>query len=73
MKKLRFYLRKKPHAVITWPAIACFIAFIFNLISALKNGTIDSIELHQLLSDAQGFETVVFVGIMIVLSYFKRK
>ncbi len=38
----------------------------------MKDGTIDSAELHQLLSTADGFETVVLFMVMLVLRDKKK-
>ena len=67
MNRLRKYLKKKPHVALTVPALLCFITFLTNLVAALKDGNIDSNEFHQLLSTADGFETVVIVIMMFVL------
>jgi len=72
MDKLRKYLKEKPHLAISVPALLCFMTFITNLIAALKDGNIDSSELHQLLSTADGFETVVLFALMLALKD-KRK
>ncbi len=67
MKKLKKYVRKKPHLILTIPTVLCFISFITNFISAIKDGHIDQNELHELLSSADGFETVVLVLIMLFI------
>lgn len=72
---MRFIYRKikeKPHLVLSVPAILCFITFITNLVASLKDGVIDSSELHQLLSTADGFETVVLVVFMMVIKKKKK-
>jgi hypothetical protein len=72
MKRLLSLLKKNPHVAISVPTILCFITFITNLVSALSDGVIDSTELHQLLSTADGFETVLLFVIMIVLRNKKK-
>jgi hypothetical protein len=72
MKKLIRYLKSKPHTALGLPAILCFITFITNLVMALRDGNIDSNELHQLLSTADGFEAVFLVLIMLVLNKKKK-
>jgi len=59
--------KDKVHLALSVPALLCFVTFITNLIAALEDGNIDSAELHQLLSSADGFETVLLVIIMFVL------
>ena len=72
MDKLRKILKEKPHIALTVPALLCFTTFLTNLFAALSDGNIDSNELHQLLSTADGFETVVLFAVMLVLKG-KRK
>lgn len=72
MGKLREKLKSKPHLALSVPAILCFVTFITNLIASLKDGNIDSNELHQLLSTADGFETVVMIIIMLALRDKKK-
>lgn len=72
MDKLRKMLKEKPHIAISIPAILCFLTFITNLVASLKDGNIDSSELHQLLSTADGFETVVLFAVMLVLKDKKK-
>lgn len=72
MKRLKELLKRKPHVAICVPTLLCFFTFITNLVTALKDGNIDSNELHQLLSTADGFETVVLIIIMFVLKDKKK-
>lgn len=72
MDKLRKYLKSKPHMALSVPAVLCFVAFITNLIAALRDGNIDANELNQLMSTADGFETVLIVLIMLVLRHKKK-
>lgn len=72
MGKIRDKLKEKPHLVLSVPALLCFVTFITNLVASLKDGNIDSNELHQLLSTADGFETVVLVIIMLALRDKKK-
>lgn len=72
MKSIWKYIKDNPGHVISVPALLCFLTFITNLITALKDGNIDSNELHQLLSTADGFETVVLLIVMVVLRQKKK-
>jgi hypothetical protein len=72
MRKLRGKVKEKPHLVLSVPALLCFLTFITNLFAALKDGNIDGNELHQLLSTADGFETVVLLIVMVVLRDKKK-
>lgn len=66
------FFRNKPHLALSVPTILCFITFITNLFSALKDGTIDTHELHALLASADGFETVVLFVVMLLLKGKKK-
>ncbi|HHF7341068.1 TPA: hypothetical protein ACPSKZ_000665 [Legionella anisa] len=72
MRKIKKYIKAKPHHLLSVPVLLCFVTFITNLIAALKDGVIDSNELHQLLSTADGFETVVLLIVMVVLRDKKK-
>lgn len=72
MAKIRKYLKSKPHIAISVPAVLCFVTFITNLITAFQDGNIDGNELHQLLSTADGFETVVLFMVILVLRDKKK-
>lgn len=72
LDKIREHIKAKPTHLISVPALLCFLTFLTNLFAALKDGVIDSNELHQLLSTADGFETVVLVLVMVVLRDKKK-
>ena len=72
MEKFLAMLRRKYHLVLSVPAVLCFITFITNLIQALKDGNIDSNELHGLLASADGFETVFLILVMVLLKDKKK-
>lgn len=65
--EFRKKIRSNAHVALSVPAVLCFISFITNFIASMKDGNIDSAELHQLLSSADGFETVLLVIVMFVL------
>lgn len=72
MKRIKKHFNHKPHVVLSVPTLLFFLTFIINLISALKDGKIDSSELQLLLSTASGFETVVLIIIMFILKGYKK-
>lgn len=72
MKRIKKYIRAKPHHILSVPAMLCFLTFITNLFASLKDGYIDAHELNQLLTTADGFETVILVIIMVVLKDKKK-
>lgn len=65
-------IKTNPHYALSVPAVLCFFTFITNLAASLQDGNIDSVELHQLLTTADGFETVILVVIMMVLNGKKK-
>lgn len=73
MKNLKKKIKDNPRLVLSVPALLCAFTFVTNLITALKDGNIDSSELHQLLASADGFETVVMVIVIFVLKGKKSK
>ena len=72
MRKMKSYFKRKPHMVLSVPAILCAVTFITNLVKALSDGNIDSNELHALLASADGFETVLLFIVMLVLKDKKK-
>ena len=72
MRRLRTLLKNKTHVTLSVPALLGFVAFITNLIAALKDGVIDDTELHNLLTLVDGFETVCIVIVMLALGEKKK-
>lgn len=72
MERLRKKIKAKPNVALSVPMVLCFISFITNFIAAMKDGNLDSNELHQLLSSADGFQAVVLFIIMVVLKDKKK-
>jgi hypothetical protein len=72
MQKFKDYIKKRANTVIAIPAWLCFITFIINFVAAMRDGFISSEELHQLLTTADGFETVVLFIVAFVLRDRKR-
>ena len=67
MRDFKKRIKSKAPLIISIPALLCFITFITNLVSSLRDGVIDSVEYHHLLTYVDGFETVVLFVIMLVL------
>lgn len=67
LDKLREYLKTKASLAISLPTVLCFIQFVAEIGDIIKAGKMDNAAFTQLLSSANGFETVVLVVIMIVL------
>ena len=71
MNVLREYIQSKPHHVLSVPALLCFIQFVTNLVDVFRTGVFDGRVMNQLLSSADGFETVVLCIIMLALKHKK--
>lgn len=67
MKFLKEYLKKNPHVALSVPAVLCAIQFLVSLYGAIRTGVFDNSTMNQLLSTADGFESVVLFIIMIAL------
>jgi hypothetical protein len=67
MKWLREYIKCRPHHALSIPAALCFIQFISNFYKIIFNREFDTNTFNQLLSSADGFESVLLFIIMLVL------
>ena len=67
MKRLRDYVHNNAHTALSLPAIMCFMQFSYELYDVFKSGSFDANALSQLVSSANGFETVVLCVIMVAL------
>lgn len=67
MKYFRVYIKKNLNVALSIPAILCAIQFIMSLYGVIKTGVFDMGTMNQLLSTADGFESVVLFIIMIAL------
>jgi len=72
MDKLRKKIKQKPHLALSIPALLCLIAFVTNFVASLRDGVIDSTELHKLLSMAEGSQGIILVIIMLALGNKKK-
>lgn len=72
MRRLKRKIKNNAHLALSVPAVLCALTFITNLVTALKDGKIDSNEMHQLLATADGFETVLLVVVMVVMGRKKK-
>jgi len=72
MKKLRKYVKSRRDIVITAPLLLCFVTFLFNFVSAIKKGNIDSTAFSQLMTTVDGFGTVCSAIIMLVMRRKKK-
>lgn len=72
MEWLKQYLKDNPQIALSVPAFLCFIQFISSLFGAVRSGVFNNDTLNQLLSTADGFETVILGIIMIVLRNKKK-
>lgn len=72
MRRLKSYIKSKPNIAISVPALLCFLQFIINLFEVFETGIFDSNVMTQLLSSADGFESVVLFAIMLALKEKKK-
>ena len=70
MKRIKEYIKSSPNAVLSIPAILCFIQFSISVYDIFSTHTFNLDALSGLLSSVDGFETVVLCIIMLAL---KRK
>lgn len=64
MEKLYDLIRKNHFLTMMLPTGIGFIGFVGNLLLALSDGNIDTAEYHQLMSSANGIETIILVLVM---------
>lgn len=67
MDWLNRIIKRRPHVALSIPALLSGFSFFGNLFTALSDGQIDGNELHQLLSSADGLQTVLLIIIMVAL------
>ena len=72
MKWISDLIKDKPIAALLVPTGLGSLNFIGNLLIALSDGDLDSIEIHNLMSSASGIETLLLVIIIIVLKKNKK-
>lgn len=72
MDWLKQIIKDNPHFAISIPALLSSTTFLGNLFVALSDGQLDGNELHQLLSSASGFETIILIVIMFALRNKKQ-
>lgn len=67
MDWLKTLVKEKPQTVLSAPVIIGLFSFVSNLFIALSDGKIDSTELHNLMSGASGFQTIILIVVIFVL------
>jgi len=70
--KLICFCKESPNFAISIPTILCFIQFIYEALDIMDGQTFDGDRFGQLLSSANGFETVCLCLIMLVLKRKKK-
>lgn len=73
MDWLKELIKNNPFAALLLPTGLSGFAFFGHLFAALSDGNIDGTELHELLSSANGLETLLLMIIMIALKKQKKK
>ncbi len=72
MKWLKNYCATHPQVAVSVPAILCAIQFIMTLCGVIRTGIVDTSVLGNLVSAADGFESVVLFVIMIAFNNKKN-
>lgn len=72
MDDLRKILKSKPPVAIYVPLLLSFIAFTMQFITTVCSGHMSTDDMNQLMKNADGFETVVMLCIMLVLKNKKK-
>lgn len=73
MDWLKQLIKKNPFVALLLPTGLSGFSFIGNLFTALSDGQIDGNELHQLMSSADGLQTLLLMIVMIALKNEKKK
>lgn len=66
MAKWHDYIVNNLHVAISLPAILCFVQFVACLFGAVRTGVFNGSTVTQLLSYADGFESVILFFIMLI-------
>lgn len=69
---MKEFIKRHAHVAISLPAVLCCIQFIVGLFSAIRKHDFGSDTIIQLLSYADGVETVVLFIIMVALRNKKK-
>jgi hypothetical protein len=64
MEWLNNFVKKHPIVSLIIPTSIGGLSFFGNLFIALSDGTIDTNEFHQLMSSANGFQTLLLLIVM---------
>lgn len=73
MDWLKELIKKNPFVSLLIPTGIGGFSFFGNLIAAMSDGQIDSMEMHQLMSSADALQTVVLIVVMFALKGNKNK
>lgn len=72
MNWLKELIKKNPFAALLVPTGLSGFSFFGSLLASISDGNIDGNELHELLSSANGLETLLLVIIMVALKVKKK-
>ncbi len=64
MDWLNIFIKKHPIVSLIIPTSIGGLSFFGNLFISLSDGTIDTNEFHQLMSSANGFQTIILLVVM---------
>lgn len=72
LTSIKQLVKKHPHLAISVPTLLSCSSFLGNLFTALSDGHLDGNELHQLMSSANGCESLILIAIMVALKQKKN-
>lgn len=67
MNKVKEFIKAHAHVALSVPAVLCCVQFVLGLFTAIRSGNFGSDTIIQLLSYADGVETVVLFVIVVAL------
>lgn len=65
-------IKNHPNFAISVPTLLSCASFFGNLFTALSDGQLDGNELHELMSSANGCESLILIAIMVALRQKKN-
>lgn len=72
IRKFIEFFKENPNLAISVPTLLCFVQFSYEVFEIIDTGVFDSNAFNQLVSSANGFETVCLCFIMLVLKSKKK-
>ncbi len=67
MDRIKEYCRRHTHIALSVPAVLCFIQFVLGVFGVVRSGSLNLDAVTNLLSTADGFESVILFFIMLAI------